>query len=306
MRNQPLISVIVPTFNDSSDRLNNTLQSILNQTYNNLEIIVADDGSSIPFGGLEQQLTDERLTWVNTVHGGVASTRNAGAKRASGEYLAFLDSGDWWEKDKLSKQYELFLRDSNILMVYCSVVTHDPYGRTAKIIASKEGDLYRELLVGQPIVGSCSAVLLSAKLFKDLSGFYEHKDIPEDQEFWLRVSMKGKISFVVDALVHLEIDLSSRSADPEAKMEPYQHFLNMYSKELSTEGLKDVAWSNYYVAIADKYFSNGIFGKGMRNIFSSLKIKPTKAAFIRLFAGCFSLFGSNAYLFTKYLYRKNG
>jgi hypothetical protein len=121
---------------------------------------------------------------------------------------------------------------------------------------------------------------------------------------WLRVAKKGEISYVDEVLVHLEINLSSRSADPVAKMLPYSEFIAMHEEEIKREGLYRLAWSNYHVAIADKFFSASYFLPGMRHIISSLAFLPTRKAVFRFFAGFLAIFGSSAYLYVKHLYRK--
>ncbi len=299
----PLVSVIIPTFNDSKDRMFTTISSVLQQTFKSLELIVSDDGSTQPFAGLEQELQDSRIHWLKNQHRGVAHTRNAAISLATGEYIAFLDTGDWWEPDKIEKQINVFSREPDAVLVYTCAITHDPYGRTARLVATKQGALYRDLLIGQPVVGSCSAAMVPRHIIDQVGGFYIDEDIPEDQELWLRISRLGKITFVGEFLVHLEIDFTSRSADPVGKMRPYQHFLHMHSGEISQEGLEPTAWANYHIAIADKFFSIGAFFPGMKHIILGLKRKLTRAGMLRMFAGFFTLFGAKAYSYTKHMYR---
>lgn len=299
----PKISIIIPTYNDGLGRLKITVASVLNQTFRNIEVIVSDDGSAHPFSGLDKKLDDHRIRWLKNEHRGVAHTRNAGLKAAKGKYVAFLDTGDWWDAEKLEQQLLLFNKNPDLALVYTSVKTHDSFGRVGKLDAKRRGYIYRDLLIGQPIVGSCSSVLIPKTILDQIGGFYTDQDIPEDQELWLRISRLGEIDFVKEYLVHLEIGLMSRSANPVKKMKPYQHFLEIYSKELRQENLEAIAWANYYVAIADKFFSKGEFLNGMQQLLQSFRKTITKSALIRLIAGFFSLLGPKAYSFTKHVYR---
>ena len=92
----PLISVIVPVYNEEK-RLERCLESIINQTYQNLEIILVDDGSTDGSAGIcdRYEAQDKRIRVLHKTNGGVASARNAGLKMASGEYIGWVDSDDW-------------------------------------------------------------------------------------------------------------------------------------------------------------------------------------------------------------------
>lgn len=299
-----LVSVIIPTFNDGKERLEKTIFTVLQQTYPTLEIIVSDDGSSGPaFAGLDEELHDDRIRWLKNEHGGVARTRNAAIEVAKGDYIAFLDSGDWWQPDKIEKQIEVLSHNPDAVLVYTSAVTHDPYGRTAGLVATKQGSLYRDLLIGQPVVGSCSGAMVPRHVLDQVGGFYVKSDIPEDQELWLRISRLGRIICVPEYLVHLEIGLASRSSDPLGKMRPYQHFLEIHADEIVREGLVETAWSNYHVSIADKFFSMGRFLPGMKHTVMALSTKWTRAGALRMLMGFFALLGPRAYSYTKHIYR---
>lgn len=95
-----LISVIVPVYN-VENYLCKCVDSIINQTYNNLEIILVDDGSTDGSASIcdEYVLKDSRVKVIHKENGGVSSARNIGIAEASGEYICFVDSDDWLELD---------------------------------------------------------------------------------------------------------------------------------------------------------------------------------------------------------------
>ena len=111
MQNKKLISVIVPVYNVAS-YLENCVKSILRQTYNNLEIILVDDGSTDGSGGLCDTLKnlDQRIKVVHKTNGGLSDARNAGMLIATGDYFGFVDSDDSIEPD----MFELLLNNLNI------------------------------------------------------------------------------------------------------------------------------------------------------------------------------------------------
>lgn len=98
--NKPLISVIVPVYNVEKF-LSRCLNSILAQTYNNLEVILVDDGSTDNSGKIcdDYALKDKRIRVIHKQNGGVSSARNMALSVAKGEYIGFVDSDDYIEND---------------------------------------------------------------------------------------------------------------------------------------------------------------------------------------------------------------
>jgi glycosyltransferase involved in cell wall biosynthesis len=278
-----LISIITPTFNDSYARLTRTVASALKQTHKNIEVIVVDDGSTIPFGGIDRDIGDSRIRWIPlSINSGVARARNEAIKVAEGDYIAFLDSGDWWEKDKLESQLTLFCEnDFEPALVYCEAIKHFSNGICQHVKASKRGDLFRDLLVGQPIVGGCASVMMRKRILKQAGGgFYDIEDIPEDRDLWLKIAKFGKIDFVPRPLVHLESRMPlSRSYDPRIKEITYARFLKIHDKELKENGVWHEAWSKYHRAISKKYFITRHFFNGAKHLKKSIGLQPTQSIF---------------------------
>lgn len=98
------ISIIIPVY-DVAEYLPQCLESVCNQTYKNLEIILVDDGSTDGSGKIcdEWQKKDDRIVLIHKENGGVSSARNEGLKRATGEYIGFVDADDWLEPDMYEK-----------------------------------------------------------------------------------------------------------------------------------------------------------------------------------------------------------
>jgi len=104
----PLVSVIIPAYNAQAF-LRATLDSVLKQTYDNLEVVVVDDGSTDDTAAIAQAYAgrDGRLRLVSKVNGGVSSARNAGIAEARGDYVAFLDADDVWHPEKIAAQMQV-------------------------------------------------------------------------------------------------------------------------------------------------------------------------------------------------------
>lgn len=119
---EPLVSAIIPTFN-RSELLKIAHDSVCNQTYENIEIIVIDDGSVPPIQ-LDQS---EKTILLRQEQKGVSVARNLGIQQASGKYIAFLDSDDVWLPDKLRKQIQFMESHPEVAMTYTGIVQIDEY-----------------------------------------------------------------------------------------------------------------------------------------------------------------------------------
>lgn len=130
MTNHPLISVVIPVYN-SSQHLTNCLNSVVNQSYKRLEIIIVDDGSTDLSGAICDEFAekDNRITVIHQANAGAAAARNAGLDIATGDYIGFVDSDDYLDND----MYESLLKE---LIVYqadaarCGIVRELPDGTT--------------------------------------------------------------------------------------------------------------------------------------------------------------------------------
>lgn len=122
---EPLISVIVPVYNVEK-YLDKCVDSIVNQTYKNLEIILVDDGSpdNCPKMCDDWARKDKRIRVIHKKNGGVSSARNLGINNANGECIGFVDSDDWIEKKYIQKLYETLIQEgADIALCGCNRVT---------------------------------------------------------------------------------------------------------------------------------------------------------------------------------------
>lgn len=137
---KPKVSVIIPLFNQKR-YIGEALESVLDQTYSNTEIIVVNDGSTDdPFPVIEKFI--KRIRLINQKNYGLAEARNTGIKAAEGEYIQFLDADDLLHKNKLSKQIEFSLKQ-NADITYCEVdMLFDKSKKTVPINIGKIDDIF--------------------------------------------------------------------------------------------------------------------------------------------------------------------
>ena len=113
MVRNPIVSVIIPTYN-RAHLIDKAIKSVLNQTYQDFEIIVVDDGSTDNTNEVLKNFTDSRIHYIfHTSNLGVSAARNTGIKTSQGEYIALLDSDDDWLPEKLDKQVDVLQNESS-------------------------------------------------------------------------------------------------------------------------------------------------------------------------------------------------
>ncbi|MGB7730546.1 MAG: glycosyltransferase family A protein, partial [Candidatus Acidiferrum sp.] len=105
----PKVSVIIPTY-ERAEKVQRAIESVLGQTVTDFEVIVVDDGSSDGTGNVLAEKFGDRIRYYAQTNQGVSVTRNRGVQEARGEWVAFLDSDDLWEKDKLESQLDALER----------------------------------------------------------------------------------------------------------------------------------------------------------------------------------------------------
>lgn len=206
---QPLVSVIIPTYN-RAHILPRSLVSVLGQTYANIEVLVIDDGSADDTETVIKNINDDRVRYIKSpVNAGPAAARNRGASLAAGDIIAFQDSDDEWPADKLEKQITLLLKDSSAQLVYCRF---DRYNGDQLLnvtppdsipLEQKQGDMLLTLL-NTPLIGTPTVVVWKER-FLELGGFNESLHSFEDYEFSLRFAEKYRIAFAEDTFVKVHV-----------------------------------------------------------------------------------------------------
>lgn len=182
------VSVIIPAYYCEST-LRQAIDSALIQDVP-MEVLVLDDCSGEDIKGIIEEYGEEsRLIYVkNEKNLGAAATRNKGVAMASGDYVAFLDADDWWEKGKLKNQMELLERTGDVMACTGRKLVSLSGQDTGKYIPVKEQISYEDLLRHNSI--NCSSVLLKREAALEFP--MEHEDSHEDYITWLKILRKYK------------------------------------------------------------------------------------------------------------------
>lgn len=196
------ISVIIPTYNRKKSLIK-AINSVVNQTYPNIETIVIDDHSETPvddwIGDVDLDLNDLTLC-RHSENKGAPAARKTGVKKADGDFLAFLDSDDKWKPRKLEYQYEAFDENPDVGLVYVG----REYISNGEIEAvkkpSKSGDLHKELLC-KNFIGSYSCIMVRTDVVKTAGMPDNRFPAEQDWEWYIRIARDWKIKGIEKVLV---------------------------------------------------------------------------------------------------------
>lgn len=196
----PLVSTIIPTFNRSR-LLPRAVASVLDQTFQDFELVIVDDGSTDETFGIVKAFDDPRIRYIFQPNHGVSSARNLGIRNSEGTFLAFLDSDDEWMPAKLEKQLEALEDNPGYMIVH----TDEIWIRNGRRLNQKHkhrkygGWVFLRCL---PLcVISPSSILLHRKVFSDIGNFNEKLPVCEDYEMWLRMASKYPVLFLDQPLL---------------------------------------------------------------------------------------------------------
>jgi glycosyltransferase involved in cell wall biosynthesis len=191
----PVVSVIIPAYNAAS-LVPDALGSVFGQTYKRFETLVVNDGSP-DTEKLEEVLEPyiERIVYIKQNNRRAAGARNTGIRHARGEFLAFLDSDEWWLPEFLTSQMKLFEEDPSLDMVYCDAIQGK--GRETFMQACpSNGPCTFESLIKQECDIPISAVVARKRVIVKAGLFDESLPCIDDADMWLRVAYHGgKISY---------------------------------------------------------------------------------------------------------------
>ncbi len=195
-----MISIILPTYNREAT-LMQAIDSVLTQTFEDLELIIVDDGSTDNTENLLKNYTDSRIIYLKIAHGGANKARNVGIMKSSHSLIGFQDSDARWYPNKLQKQFnELQALSSEYAGLFSGAFIENKHGRKKYIphIKVREGMLYYQLLHENFI--DTPAMLLKKEALVDVGMFNEQLPRFQDWDLALRLSKKYRLFHINQAL----------------------------------------------------------------------------------------------------------
>jgi len=229
--NEVLVSVVIPAFN-CEQYITECIDSVLIQTYHNLEIIIIDDGSTDDTVRIISEYNNDQIKLFHQNNSGSAAARNYGVKQASGIWIAFIDADDIWLPDKLQSQLE---QCSNQAWSHTDLFFHGSfypkYTKATEFTSKHSGFILKNLLVENSI--GTSSVVIKKEILQELGGFNTDLRALQDWDLWLRIAEKYQVCYIDQPLVYYRVHSSSVSRNVRNTL-PYH--INLINRVFSQQG----------------------------------------------------------------------
>ncbi|WP_071150364.1 glycosyltransferase family 2 protein [Bacteroides ndongoniae] len=217
-----MISIIIPLYNKEHS-IASTLQTVLNQTFQDFEIIIVNDGSTDHSIDEVSKITDSRIRLINQTNAGVSAARNRGIEEAKGEFIAFLDADDEWKPDYLKTQYELAQKYPECSVFACNYEFKDAKGKVTPTIIRKLPFKGKDGILSNYFeVASCShppicsiTIMVKKRVIQSIGGFPIGVKSGEDLLTWARLAVNGEIAYNKQAYAIFNVEGYSISEKPK-------------------------------------------------------------------------------------------
>lgn len=313
---RPLVSIILPVYNREK-YVSKAIEGVLSQTFDNYELVIVDDGSTDGSKAVvEQYLNDSRVKYYYQENSGKPSiARNRGIEKASGEWLAFIDSDDCWFADKLEKQVALVdeCHDRNqridLVLGDYKVVNNgqlehasffETYGVWDLLNIGEKNKYQHGYLFEQKQMLSAlysrgfaatQAVMVRKSLVIELGGFDDSLTFAEDNDLWMTIAEHGNVGLVNGPVYEYHIHGENITSGVNSNF--YTDTINILNKHVLTAksiGVNTLPLKRrlgfYRLGLAELYMSNGQFMRAINIIICSIPFM-TNISNIRMLMRCF-------------------
>jgi glycosyltransferase involved in cell wall biosynthesis len=287
----PQVSVIIPSCNRAK-LLPAAIRSVLDQTFQDFELIVVDDASGDETADVVWSFHDERIKFFrHEAQKGGAAARNTGIVNSQSDYIAFLDDDDEWFPEKLGRQVAA-LKESNpavgaIYTGYDAVDISSGEVKARKIPVHK-GDL-SSLLLRSNCIGSTSSVLMRRKCFEDVGMFDESLPSFQDYDLWIRLSRVYQFDYVGECLLTYRLHSNKIWTNPDAIRRGIEILLEKYGASAPLRK----RCSGHYLSIAVQFCEAGDTTKARVALRRAISLHPFDPRHYLYF--CLSLMNQSSY-----------
>ena len=261
------VSVIIPTYN-RANYIARAVNSVLNQTCKEYEIIVVDDGSTDTTKDVVMQFQN-KVKYFRQENQGSAAARNRGIQESRGEYIAFLDSDDYWVPEKLEEQVKVLDAHKNVGIVYARMpIINEKGERLGTKPAGISGKNFKELL---EVWGDLpTSTVMTRRACFDKAGMFDTTlTTMQDIDMWLRIArfydlheIEGKV--LAYYVRHSEQATASRIKVYDGLVKIYQKILNTFEDAPKDLFVKRIAMNQYTLSRA--YYFEKFYHKSFQNV----------------------------------------
>ena len=267
-----MISIVIPLYNKEK-QIAHTLQSVFNQTFQDFEVVIVDDGSTDGSVAEVEKFEDQRIRVVRQQNVGVSAARNRGINEAKSDLIAFLDADDEWKPEYLATQYYLYQKYPDCNTYACNYEFRNPEGVVTSTTIRKLTFTGKDGILSNYFeVASCSypplwtsAVMVKKRAIQVVGGFPVGIKSGEDLLTWARLAVNGVIAFSnlsMAIFVRNEalFNKDQQQRTPEIEDIVGKEFFNIYAENRTVRGL------NSYLALWHKMRTRIFIEKGHRQL----------------------------------------
>ncbi len=249
----PKVTVIIPAYN-AMKYLPKTVESVLNQTLTDFEVLIINDGSSDGIVEWASQITDLRVRLISQENQGTAVARNTGIVESQGEYIAFLDADDIWEPTKLEKQAQCLDNNPLVGLVDAWTAFIDENGKLTGLVMKHEteGDVYKEVVETCDSSVCCGSSPMIRRSCFDTLGLFDRESYIEDVDMWIRIATRYHYGVVKEPLVKYRMHPNNKSKDCESMLRGFRQLIEKIYSSLPTEilYLRPRSYGRLYIFLA--------------------------------------------------------
>jgi glycosyltransferase involved in cell wall biosynthesis len=279
----PEVSVVIPTYN-SARYVTDAVDSVLNQSFVDLEVLVIDDGSTDDTQSVMGRY-GEAVRYIRQENGGVSVARNRGISESCGRYVAFLDADDLWLPDKLERQLEAINHHFDCRACYSAFTVVTSELKPIDVHRSeRHGSVLEDLLTRGNIVGTPSTVICERELLCEAGGFDPALSYGADWDLWLRLAVITEFCQVDEPLVlYRQHDGNMSRSGPLVESDS----LLVLEKGFRIDGISDSlqakrrsAFARNYMVLAGTHFHAGRYSDFLRCAARSVSMDFRQLAYL--------------------------
>jgi glycosyltransferase involved in cell wall biosynthesis len=268
----PTISVIIPCYN-RAHLLQRAINSVLEQTYQDFQLIIVDDCSKDNTESVVTTFNDPRIRYFRHEHNkGAPATRNTGLSQSSGDYIAFLDSDDAWLPTKLEEQMAAFENEAKECgLVFCRLLKEGVESKSPP--ALNDNATWQKILVSN-FVGTFSTPLIRKKCFETSGLMDETLQSSQDWDLWIRIAQNHRFFYIEKPLVVYFPQANSITRTDKAKYQGYRAIKEKYA--VNIKKLPYHLRSDFHFNIGVNYYWNSYFAFTLYHFICSLLFNPAQ------------------------------
>lgn len=273
----PLVTAVIPAYN-AARFVGAAIQSVLSQTYRDIEIIVVDDGSTDDTAVAVRPFAD-RVRYVRQDNSGVSVARNHGISLSRGEYVALLDADDEWEPEKITVQVSALSDRPESVASFTATTYVDERSGTSRVERCRDAsDMTAALLVSSSVVGPPSAALIRRRTLAKVGGFDPLLSQSADWDMWLRLAEVGPFAIIDRPLVRYRLHLTNMSRNARLlerdSLRVLDKFFAAAERAARYSAPRSRSYANHYLIFSGSYLHAGDLRNSLRCLAAAARHQP--------------------------------